>query len=492
MEHQRLLDTLRDLPELQSSWLLLSMCASPRCNYYLRALPPTLSAPFAVRHDAAIRTSLWQLLDNPAAAEEVLARAATLAQLPYKLGGLGLRSAARLSQAAYWASWADCLPMIHQRHPSIAAFLQQSLDLAQEAEAVADSLQEAWESRRVLLDEGFAACPTAAQIIAGARPQQPPTAEPGEWTHGWQFWAATARDTHAREQLFTTRHGDPTFRTLVRSQSGRGSGRVFTVLPTSTATTLSAAELRVLLLRRLRLPLPLTARRCRCGRTLDEVGDHRAACSTCGVIRKRALPLERALARVCREAGARVAENVRLQGMNLQGISARDQRQIEVVANGLPLWGGAQLAVDATLVSPIRRDGWPQPGAADNDGVQLRAARRRKEAKYAELLRSRRCRLVVVALEVGGRWSEEALEFVRLLARAKARAYPRLLRKSAQLAWASRWSGLLAIAAQRAFARTLLELPVDEVGCDGDAPPLEDVLHADRLMEPPGPSRMPP
>ena len=54
------------------------------------------------------------------------------------------------------------------------------------------------------------------------------------------------------------------------------------------------------------------------------------------------------MARVCREAGARVAENVLLQDMNLQGISAHDSRQIEVVANGLPLWHGAQLAVDAT------------------------------------------------------------------------------------------------------------------------------------------------
>ena len=54
-----------------------------------------------------------------------------------------------------------------------------------------------------------------------------------------------------------------------------------------------------------------------------------------------------------------------LHAMNLQGVSARDGRQIEVVANGLPLWGGAQLAVDATMVSPVRRDGHPQPGASE-------------------------------------------------------------------------------------------------------------------------------
>ena len=98
--------------------------------------------------------------------------------------------------------------------------------------------------------------------------------------------------------------------------------------------------------------------------------------------------------------------------MNLSGISSRDGREIEVGANGLPLWHGAQLAVDATLVSPVQRNGRPQPQAASEDGRQLGVARRRKERKYHELLASRRCRLVVLALEVGGRWSEEALTFV--------------------------------------------------------------------------------
>ena len=106
-------------------------------------------------------------------------------------------------------------------------------------------------------------------------------------------------------------------------------------------------------------------------------------------------------------------------------------------------------------------------------------------------MHSRRCRLVVVGIEVGGRWSEEALHFVNLLAKAKARAYPRLLRKSAQMDWSFRWSGLIAVAAHRAFADTLLALPVDESCCDGDLPWLEDVLQEARLEEPPCPSRLP-
>ena len=129
--------------------------------------------------------------------------------------------------------------------------------------------------------------------------------------------------------------------------------------------------------------------------------------------------MEQAAARVCREAGARVDENVLLASLNLNGISARGRRRIEVVANGLPLWRGAQLAIDVTLVSPVRRDGEPQPGVDEEDGVQLREARRRKERTYRQLMQSRRCRLVLLAMEVGGRWSTEALSFMRIWPRPK-------------------------------------------------------------------------
>ena len=93
-------------------------------------------------------------------------------------------------------------------------------------------------------------------------------------------------------------------------------------------------------------------------------------------------------------------------------------------------------------------------------------------------------------MEVGGRWSKEALTFIRLLAKSRARAYPRLLRASAQMAYTSRWTGLLAVAAHRALAATLLELPVDESAMDGEDPFLEDVLHEARLVEAPAPSRL--
>ena len=99
----------------------------------------------------------------------------------------------------------------------------------------------------------------------------------------------------------------------------------------------------------------LGPRRCRCGGALDALGDHRAACPTAGVLGTRGAALERAAARVC-EAGARVATNVLLRDMNVD-VPLTDGRRIEVLANGLLIWQGAQAAVDTTLVSPVTRTG---------------------------------------------------------------------------------------------------------------------------------------
>ena len=45
--------------------------------------------------------------------------------------------------------------------------------------------------------------------------------------------------------------------------------------------------------------------------------------------------------------------------------------QIEVLAQGLPLWHGAQLAADATLTSPVGRDGEARHAAATTPGDAL-------------------------------------------------------------------------------------------------------------------------
>ena len=91
-------------------------------------------------------------------------------------------------------------------------------------------------------------------------------------------------------------------------------------------------------------------------------------------------------ARICREAGARVSMNVFVRDLDLLAPNVQDARRLEIVAEGLPLFGGAQLAVDTTLVSAHHCDGTARPGAAHIDGAALVVSRRRKERAYPELV----------------------------------------------------------------------------------------------------------
>ena len=73
-----------------------------------------------------------------------------------------------------------------------------------------------------------------------------------------------------------------------------------------------------------------------------------------GRLQKRSTPIERVLARVCREAGARVRFNASLRDMNV-GVRAEDETHIEVLAQDFPCLAGTQLAMDITLQSALTR-----------------------------------------------------------------------------------------------------------------------------------------
>ena len=88
-------------------------------------------------------------------------------------------------------------------------------------------------------------------------------------------WMAEARINFSavppsRTRCVATAHSD---RVMVRSQSCPLLSMPFTVMPTNRVTLFEIEQFRVLLLRRLRLPLPLSVR-----------GHHRAACSRSGVL----------------------------------------------------------------------------------------------------------------------------------------------------------------------------------------------------------------
>ena len=313
--------------------------------------------------------------------------------------------------------------------------------------------------------------PSWQSVCEGARPEflEPDEFEPGMERGGWQHEASSRVERQFREEVLFERMA-PRDRALVRSQSGPGGSLALTTAPTSVLTKIPPHLFRVVLLRRLRLPLPLSQHACRCGRPIDPFGHHRAACARTGALGRRGFALESAAARVCREAGGRVTTNVMVRDLDLPVPDATDSRRLEVVVDGLPLFGGSQLAVDTTLVCALHGDGTPHAGAADTDGVVLSRARRRKERTYPELVGPGcRSRLVVLAVEVGGRWSPETRTFVAQLAKSKARQEPRLLQKRVEQAWRIWWGAILACAAAKAVATCLLDLRCAH-GSDGHAP----------------------
>ena len=154
--------------------------------------------------------------------------------------------------------------------------------------------------------------------------------------------------------------------------------------------------------------------------------------------------------------------NVFVRDLDLLAPNVHDAKRLEIVAEGLPLYGGAQLAVDTSVVSAHHCDGTATPGAAHVDGAALVVAQRRKERAHPELV-GPRSRAKLVAM------------FLRLLAVACARSESALMRRRAEQAWRMRWGGMLACAAARAFAASLLEQR-SNVGGDGIHPLLSDVL----------------
>ena len=260
-------------------------------------------------------------------------------------------------------------------------------------------------------------------------------------------------------------------------QSGPMAGAPLTCVPTSPLLQFHPQLFRILLLRRLRLPFPLTSRVFRCGRQIDPFGHHCPACSRAGVLGRRGHAVESAAARVCREAGARVTTNVMLRDLDLFLPQGADGRRLEVVADGLPLFDGAQLACCPHHVgepTPLRR-----VSASRSTFYRWGCPQCSKTKKGESVPRTcwspSSCSLVVLAGEVGGRWSEGS--FISQLAKVKSRAEPFVLRRRVEQVWRLRWGAMLSCAAARAFASSLLERRTAR-GSDG-ANPLSHEVEGD-------------
>ena len=265
--HAQLLSRIPAVQDAQSVWLLL-MCAGPRGV-------SILSRP---------RQPVAECLSNILAVEVPDGVASEVVQLPFRKGGLGLRSASRLAPAAYWASWADCLSQVNARAPHVCAQLVEELERPLSR---AQCVREAQDAATLLAREGMEVPEWPRFPVANFRAPQPVNPEVGQWTHGWQFHASVARDSH-----FATRVHLPPLSTdhqALRASQRGPVRRPHFQLRSSAHYSWSA---------------------CTCPSTWMHTSVSVGNCWTCTVtlLKPRGTPAEVCMARICHEAGARVEE----------------------------------------------------------------------------------------------------------------------------------------------------------------------------------------
>ena len=127
-------------------------------------------------HDQGMMATMEALLEGMPGDVEQKTWAQRLATMPMRMGGLGLRSATRMSPAAYWASWADALHMISQRLPEVANDIVTQLQ-GEPAGFLAELQGAANELDRC----GLWGDPVGKRLKAGARQPAPEVTKPGEW-----------------------------------------------------------------------------------------------------------------------------------------------------------------------------------------------------------------------------------------------------------------------------------------------------------------------
>ena len=110
-----------------------------------------------------------------------------------------MRSAVRTGPAAYWASWADTLPMIAARCPAAASQLEEELRKGVASESA--SVVAASAALAKLQVEGYEA-PDWRDVLKGQRPPPVERPEPGDFRHGWQYYAASRAETYTRNGKF--------------------------------------------------------------------------------------------------------------------------------------------------------------------------------------------------------------------------------------------------------------------------------------------------
>ena len=210
--------------------------------------PQTPLPDFAAANDAGLWRCLCSILQLDPAQPDSIRETATV---PLSLGGLGLRSASRTRVSAS----ADCLGMIHKRHPNVAARLDSSttwkdIQTRQVCRPLLAPPGPSMESRDFNLRRGKHSPMERGQRHAEA--------------------ASRVEELFRDGRLFSRL--DDASKALMRSQGGVGSGLALSTCPLCGVTRLEPCLFSS-------PSPPLTGRNCWCGFPLDSCGHQGAACA---------------------------------------------------------------------------------------------------------------------------------------------------------------------------------------------------------------------
>ena len=286
-------------PGFRVSVALVVVLGFHSTNKILRVVHPSCSESFARQHD--IRK--WQCFSD------------LLGQLPHGMstpfffacGDSGLRSGLRTARAALWASWADCLPMIEERHDDVARTMVAALNDLPEFAAHLLGVVECLLVLQAKGTNGLHPSPTRS-ARAWHRPPRladlRSTCSCGAFPLQCHLGAPVSNGASHSRDLCLVRG----FTFLAHVSHPRAAPPSLLASPASFLSHLP------------------------CGGPLDIFDHHRAACPRSGVLESRGWVL----------AAARDSTNVFVRDLDLP-VVRHDARRMEVVADGLPLFGGAQL-----------------------------------------------------------------------------------------------------------------------------------------------------
>ena len=228
-DHSELLTRIPEVQDLQCAWLLLLYCGAARPTSTFTRISNL--AVFLQSVEDQTRCSGGQCENSH--------KFATCGR------GIGVERCAQVAGSSTLGKLGDFFKMVWARHPDIEETIMQAVDARDEA----PSVQAINQSRESLVQNGLAGKGgTRGGVILFGQPEV-------------DFVRRRRRD----------------------AQAPRWASSPFISFPTNRTSRLEPQLLRVLFLRRLRPPLPLSARACRC-RPLDVLGHHRSACAVVGTL----------------------------------------------------------------------------------------------------------------------------------------------------------------------------------------------------------------